>query len=86
VPLSRIVEAVTAAPAKLLGLDRGTLAPGSVADMVLVDLEAPFLFSEDRIRSRSKNTAFEDARFQGQVLRTFVAGRTVFSESDRSGG
>lgn len=86
VPLSRIIEAVTAAPAKLLGLDRGTLAPGSVADMALVDLEAPFLFSEDRIRSRSKNTAFENARFQGQVLRTFVAGRTVFSESDRSGG
>ncbi|EAS51047.1 dihydroorotase, multifunctional complex type [Aurantimonas manganoxydans SI85-9A1] len=86
VPLARIIEAVTAAPAKLLGLDRGTLASGSVADMALVDLEAPFLFSEDRIRSRSKNTAFENARFQGQVLRTFVAGRTVFSESDRSGG
>ena len=48
VPLSRIVEALTAAPAKLLGLDRGTLAPGSVADMALVDLEAPLLFSEDR--------------------------------------
>ncbi|KQT83578.1 dihydroorotase [Aurantimonas sp. Leaf443] len=83
-PLMRLVEAMTSAPAKLLGLDRGTLRPGSVADFALVDLDAPFLFTKDRIRSRSKNTAFENARFQGRVLRTVVAGRTVFE--DRSGG
>ncbi|GGD88322.1 dihydroorotase [Aureimonas endophytica] len=78
VPLLRILEALTIAPARLLKLDRGTLAPGAVADFALVDLEAPFVYSRDRIRSKSKNTAFENARLQGEVRRTFVAGRTVF--------
>lgn len=82
VPLARVIAALTRAPADLLGLDRGTLIPGRPADVVLVDLDAPFLFSETAIRSRSKNTAFENARFQGRVLRTIVAGRTVFTATD----
>ncbi|WP_102958309.1 dihydroorotase [Mangrovicella endophytica] len=79
VPLPRLVAAMTSGPAALLKIDRGTLQPGRAADIVIVDPDAPFLFSKDRIRSRSKNTPFENARFQGQVLRTFVGGRTVFS-------
>ncbi|MEX6507900.1 dihydroorotase [Jiella sp. M17.18] len=79
VGLSRIVETLTIGPSRLLGLDRGTLKPGAAADMILVDLDAPHVFSEDAIRSRSKNTAFENARFQGRVLRTIVAGSTVFA-------
>ncbi|MFD2237701.1 dihydroorotase [Aureimonas populi] len=82
VPLARLVEAMTAAPAKILKLDRGTLQPGRPADIALVDLDAPFVFSERDIRSRSKNTAFENARFQGRVLRTIVAGNTVFELED----
>ena len=78
VPILRLLEAMTVAPAKLLKLDRGTLASGSVADLAIVDLDAPFIYSRDRVRSKSKNTAFENARLQGEVLRTVVAGRTVF--------
>ncbi|KAB0682093.1 dihydroorotase [Aureimonas leprariae] len=78
VPLLRVLEAVTLAPARLLKLDRGTLAPGATADFALVDLDAPFVYSKDRIRSKSNNTAFENARLQGEVLRTVVGGRTVF--------
>jgi len=78
VPLMRLLESVTTAPAELLRLDRGTLQPGRPADLTLVDLDAPFVFAKDRIRSRSKNTAFENARFQGEVVRTVVGGRTVF--------
>jgi dihydroorotase len=85
VPLMRIVEAITAAPAALLKLDRGTLKPGAVADLCLVDPEAPFIYSKDRVRSKSKNTAFENARFQGEVLRTVVGGRTVF-QAERANG
>ncbi|MBB3998743.1 dihydroorotase [Aureimonas pseudogalii] len=85
VPLARIVEAMTTAPAKLLKLDRGTLQVGRPADFALVDLDAPFLFDKSRIRSRSKNTAFENARFQGEVVRTVVAGRTVFGGDPTEG-
>lgn len=79
VPLLRIIEALSTAPAKLFGLPGGTLKPGAIADLVLVDLNEPWVVREADIRSRSKNTCFEGARLQGKVLKTLVAGRTVFS-------
>lgn len=79
VPLSRIVETLTSAPARLFGLPGGTLKPGAPADLAVVDLDEPWVVSEAGIRSRSKNTCFEGARLQGRVLQTMVAGRTVFS-------
>lgn len=82
VPLVRLVEAMTIAPARLLKIDRGTLGVGRPADITLVDLDAPFVFGESSIRSRSKNTAFENARFQGRVMHTIVGGRTVFEAED----
>ncbi|ALN73374.1 dihydroorotase [Aureimonas sp. AU20] len=82
VPLARIIECLTVAPAKLLKLDRGTLEPGRPADFALVDLDAPYVYDKTRIRSRSKNSAFENARFQGEVMRTVVAGRTVFDTAN----
>ena len=78
-PLLRIVELLSTAPARLFGLPGGTLAPGSPADLILVDLDEPWVVREADIRSRSKNTCFEGARLQGRVLQTMVAGRTIFS-------
>jgi dihydroorotase len=78
VPLSRLVDVLSTAPARLFGLPGGTLKPGAPADLVLVDLNEPWVVREAAIRSRSKNTCYEGARLQGQVLRTLVAGRTVF--------
>jgi len=79
IPLLRLIEALSTAPAKLFGLPGGTLKPGAVADLVLVDLDEPWIVRENAIVSRSKNTCFEGARLQGRVLQTLVAGRTVFS-------
>ncbi|RFC67267.1 MULTISPECIES: dihydroorotase [Mesorhizobium] len=78
VPLLRIVEALSTAPARLFGLPGGTLKPGAAADFALVDLDEPWIVREAEIRSRSKNTCFEDARLQGKVLQCWVAGRKVF--------
>jgi dihydroorotase len=79
IPLIRLVEALSTAPARLFGLPGGTLRPGAPADLALVDLDEPWIVSEAGIRSRSKNTCFEGARLQGKVLQTLVAGRTVFA-------
>ncbi|MEO5759380.1 MAG: dihydroorotase [Mesorhizobium sp.] len=79
VTLLRLIETLSTAPARLFGLPGGTLKPGAVADLALVDLDEPWIVSESGIRSRSKNTCFEGARLQGKVLQTLVAGRTVFS-------
>jgi len=78
VPLLRLIEILSTAPARLFGLPGGTLKPGAAADLAVVDLDEPWIVSESGIRSRSKNTCFEGARLQGKVLQTLVAGRTVF--------
>lgn len=75
----RIIEALSTAPARLLGLNAGTLQTGRPADLILIDAEKPWVVEEANLRSRSKNTAFEGAQLQGMVLQTLVAGRTVFS-------
>ena len=79
IPLLRLVEVLSTAPARRFGLPGGTLAPGAAADLILVDLDEPWVVHEAGIRSRSKNTCFEGARLQGKVLKTLVAGRTVYT-------
>jgi dihydroorotase len=78
VPLIRLVHAMSTKPAKLLGLEAGTLAPGAPADLIVVDLDRPWIVREEELKSRSRNTAFEGARMTGKVMRTVVAGRTVY--------
>jgi dihydroorotase len=79
VTLLRLVEAMSTGPARLLRLEAGTLAPGAPADLCIVDLDRPWLVKEQELRSRSRNTAFEGARLSGKVLRTVVAGETVYT-------
>lgn len=79
VPLMRLLHCLSTGPARRLGLEAGTLADGAPADLVIFDPDYPWVLHEDDLRSRSKNTAFENARFQGRVLKTYVAGRKVFS-------
>jgi len=78
VELMRLLEAMTAAPARLLGLEAGRLAPGAPADLVLFDLDHPWRIDVDAFASKSKNSPFDGRPVQGKVLRTLVAGRTVF--------
>ncbi|WP_419912529.1 dihydroorotase [Hoeflea sp.] len=80
VPLMRLVDAMSTRPAAIFGLDAGSLKPGCPADLAIVDPDEPWVVSKDKLRSRSKNTPFEDARFQGRVLATMVAGRFVFGD------
>ncbi|HTO33513.1 MAG TPA: dihydroorotase [Pararhizobium sp.] len=79
VPLMRLIDALSTRPAQIFGLDAGTLKPGAKADITLIDLEEPWLFGKDSIVSRSKNTPFENARFTGRAVATYVAGKLVYS-------
>jgi dihydroorotase len=78
VSLLRLIDAMSTKPAKLLGLEAGTLAPGAPADVIVVDLDRPWVVREEELHSRSKNSAFEGARLTGKVLRTMVGGHTVY--------
>jgi dihydroorotase len=78
VPLQRLLHAMSARPAELLGLPGGCLTPGAPADLIVVDLAAPWVVEERALRSKSKNTPFEDQMFEGRVAMTLVAGRIVY--------
>jgi dihydroorotase len=77
VPLMRLIDAMSTRPAEIFGLPAGTLKPGASADIALIDLDEPWLVSKDQLVGRSKNTPFEDARFSGRAVATYVAGRCV---------
>ncbi|WP_439272338.1 dihydroorotase [Pseudochrobactrum sp. HB0163] len=77
--LMRLVEVLSTAPARLYGLEAGTLQAGAKADFTVVDLYEPWIVRAEELRSRSKNSAFEDAKFQGRAIRTVVGGKTVFA-------
>ena len=82
VPLLTLWRAMSLTPAKLLGLKAGTLRKGEAADLVLVDPAAPWVVNKEQLYSRSKNSPFDDSKMQGKVLRTVVAGVTVYPFSD----
>ena len=77
VSLMRLVDAMSTRPASIFGLEAGSLKPGQKADIALIDLDEPWLVAKEELLSRSKNTPFEDARFSGRVVATYVAGRLV---------
>ncbi len=78
VPLMRLIHAMSTRPAELLSLPGGRLAKDAPADLIVVDLDQPWRVEERGLRSKSKNTPFENQTLQGRVIRTLVAGRTVY--------
>jgi len=77
VSLGRLIAAMTLRPAEILGLPQGRLAKGAPADLIRFDPDEPFVVDAAKLRSRSKNTPFDEARLQGVVKATMVAGRLV---------
>ena len=82
VPLTRLIEAMSTTPARLLGLSAGTLSIGHPADLILIDIDAPWIVDADNLHSRSRNAAIEGRKVQGKVTETIVSGKTVFCNND----
>ena len=78
--LRTLLRALSTRPAEILGLPGGRLDIGAPGDLILVDLDRPWVLEPERLRSRSKNTPFDDARLTGRVLRTYVGGRLVYAD------
>ena len=79
VPLERLIAAMSATPARLLGLDAGALRAGRAADFAIADPSLSWTVRSEDLRSASRNTPFEDRTFSGRVVRTVIAGRDVFA-------
>jgi dihydroorotase len=76
--LMTLLKALSTRPAELLGLPGGTLRPGAPADVVVIDPDVPWVLDRDELKSKCRNTPFDEARLQGRAVRTIVAGRTVY--------
>ena len=78
IDLVTLLRAMSTRPAELINLPGGTLKSGAIADVIVVDLETPWVLDPGELKSKCKNTPFDEARMTGRVVRTIVAGRTVY--------
>jgi dihydroorotase len=76
--LAQTLARVTSAPARILGVDAGRIAPGAPADLVVFDPQAPFRVSAQTLKSQGKNTPFLGHELAGRVRATVVAGNVVY--------
>jgi dihydroorotase len=70
---------LTINPARLLRLDRGTLAPGVPGDVTIIDPDRPWTVDSTRFESLSRNTPFDGWELPGRAVWTIVSGATVWS-------
>ncbi len=77
---TQFVKKITYNPAKILGIDKGTLSPGSIADVTIIDPDAEYVFKEEDIASKSKNTPFIGKTVNGRIKYTIVNGKIVYRD------
>lgn len=78
ITLSRLVELLSTAPARILGVSGGSLKVGSPADVTLLDLNASCSIDPTRFASRGRNTPFGGWQLRGRAVATIVGGKTVW--------
>jgi len=78
VGLMRMVELFTRGPARILGLDRGTLAVGAVADVTIFSTDREWTYDVNKSFSKSRNSPFDGRTFKGGPVATVVSGRVVW--------
>ena len=74
---ARFVELLSTGPARVYGLDAGTLRPGSVADVTLLDMNRKVTVDATTFRSLGRSTPFDGWTLRGAAVGTFLAGRRV---------
>ncbi len=79
ISLQKLSQAMSEAPAQLLGLEGGKLKIGGAADFIVVDPNRSWLVEPSSLYSRSKNSPFEHRTLEGRVIETVVAGTVIFN-------
>ena len=79
--INQLIEKMSTAPARILGLDAGTLAVGAPADIVIFDLDDRYRVDVTKLHGKSRNTPFKGRELFGKVKYTVLDGKIVFSET-----
>ena len=84
IPLPRLAEWMSAAPARLAGLEgrKGAIAPGCDADLVIFDPEREMIVDPSRLYHRHAVTPYDGARLRGVVMATMLGGEIVFDHGE----
>jgi dihydroorotase len=80
--LSRMVELLSANPARILNVPGGTLSEGAPADITIIAPDVKVKIEAAKLRSRSKNTPFDGWELRGGVAATLVGGRPLYVNAD----
>ncbi|HKZ17270.1 MAG TPA: dihydroorotase [Geobacteraceae bacterium] len=75
-----LVEKMSFNPAKILGIDRGTLQAGAVADITIIDPDFEWIYTKEKIKSKSGNSPFIGMKMKGQAVYTIVGGKVVYKQ------
>jgi dihydroorotase len=81
VSLPHVIALLTSKPAAVMGIDRGSLRVGSVADVTIIDPDAEWVVDPASFRSKSRNTPFAGWKMRGRVVKTLVSGKVVYDAS-----
>jgi dihydroorotase len=81
IDLSRMIDALSTQPARVLGIGRGTLDVGAPADIVIFDPEREWTLKADGMATKSRNTPFDGWNLVGKAIRTLVGGIVVWEET-----
>lgn len=82
--LSRLVDAMSQAPARVAGIDPATIHPGAVAEVTLVDPECAWIPAQRKLHTKSLNSPFLKNELGAKVILTMARGRIVFDETSRT--
>jgi len=74
----RLIELMTAGPAKIIGVDKGTLSKGKQADVTIIDPNAEYEIDVNKFRSKSRNCPYHGWKVTGKVEKTIVGGEIRF--------
>ncbi len=82
ISLRRMIELLSVNPARVIGVEGGTLGEGAPADITVLAPDAPVTVRAAALKSKSKNTPFDAWQLRGGVAATIVGGRCVFRAAD----
>lgn len=83
-PLMKLIEMMGSRPAEIIGLDRGDISPGKVADVAIIDVEKAFVVNAEDFLSKAGNSPFIGMELFGKVLYTIANGEIIW-ESETGG-
>lgn len=73
-----LVKRMSYQPAKIIGIDKGSLEEGKMADIAIIDPNASYTIDVSEFASKGKNTPFDGYPVKGRVVMTLVAGKVVY--------